>query len=181
MSGGRPPFEATAQQRNQVTMLAACGTRHEIIARHFGIDRKTLRKHFKAELKEGRVDANALVAKSLFASAINGNIVAQIFWLKTRANWKETSTHELTGNAFAALDIGISFANGGPGRPRVESAIPGSDIDGVFVTPPAEEIDAIPHEARALSAPREPDESKPKESAAALQWAALAADDETPK
>jgi hypothetical protein len=179
-------FEPTAQDRLAVTTLSACGTRHALIARHLQIDEKTLKKHFRKELSRGREDANAMVARSLFSAAVGGNITAAIFWLKTRAGWKETQINEFVGANGERLipempDLGISFARGGPGRPRVEGSTPGSDVDGVFVTPPAEEIDAIPHEPRALSAPREPVEPKPKESAAALQWAALAADDETPK
>jgi hypothetical protein len=33
--------------------------------------------------------ANAIVSGSLFAAAKGGNVVAQIFWLKTRAQWRE--------------------------------------------------------------------------------------------
>ena len=33
--------------------------------------------------------ANAMVASSLYMKAIKGNVVARIFWLKTRAGWKE--------------------------------------------------------------------------------------------
>jgi hypothetical protein len=34
-------------------------------------------------------EANALVSNSLFAAAKGGNVTAQIFWLKTRARWRE--------------------------------------------------------------------------------------------
>jgi hypothetical protein len=41
----------------------------------------------------------------LFNSARNGNVSAQIFWLKTRARWKETPTqHQHTG-AFGTIDV----------------------------------------------------------------------------
>ena len=33
----------------------------------------------------------------MFKSAKDGNITAQIFWLKTQAGWRETNYHELTG------------------------------------------------------------------------------------
>ena len=37
----------------------------------------------------GVAEANAIVSGSLFAAAKGGNVVAQIFWLKTRAQWRE--------------------------------------------------------------------------------------------
>jgi hypothetical protein len=130
MSGGRPPFNPDDTQRSAVTMLAACGTRFQVIATHIGVDTKTLRRHFRKELSEGRQDANALVARSLFSQAIGGNVTAQIFWLKTRAGWKETSALEMAGPDGRPLNrpnpsmLGISWINGGPGLSCVpESAI----------------------------------------------------------
>ena len=55
-----------------------------------GIDPKTLRKHYRDELDLGETKANAQVAGFLFNAARNGNVTAQIFWLKTRARWRET-------------------------------------------------------------------------------------------
>jgi hypothetical protein len=124
VSGGRPPFVPDDKQRLAVSTLSACGARHEVIARHFGIDRKTLRKHFRAELNKGRQDANAMVARSLYDQAIAGNTTAQIFWLKTRAGWRETAAFELTGSNGRSLIptplFGISWADGGPGIPLKE-------------------------------------------------------------
>jgi hypothetical protein len=41
------------------------------------------------DLDCGVAEANAIVSGSLFAAAKGGNVVAQIFWLKTRAQWRE--------------------------------------------------------------------------------------------
>jgi hypothetical protein len=124
MSIGRPPFEPDDKQRLAVATLSACGARHEVIARHFDIDRKTLRKHFRTELASGREDANAMVARSLFGQAMAGNVTAQIFWLKTRAAWRETATFEVSGPngrpLIPAPLLSISWADGGPGLPMVE-------------------------------------------------------------
>ena len=49
-----------------------------------------LRKHYRDELDLGETKANAQVAGFLFNSARSGNVTAQIFWLKTRARWRET-------------------------------------------------------------------------------------------
>ncbi len=48
-------------------------------------------------LEDGRVDANASIGQTLFQQAKNGNTAAAIFWLKTRANWKETNAIEHSG------------------------------------------------------------------------------------
>jgi hypothetical protein len=69
--------------------MSAYGIPEEDIARVVGIDPKTLRKHYRDELDLGATKANAQVAGYLFSAAKNGNVTAQIFWLKTRACWKE--------------------------------------------------------------------------------------------
>jgi transposase len=94
---GRPPHKPTEQMRLQVKTLAAVGIRHEDIAAKLGISADTLTKYYRKELDDGRVDANAQVGKSLFEQAKAGNTAAMIFWLKTRAGWKEVQTHEITG------------------------------------------------------------------------------------
>jgi hypothetical protein len=75
--------------RRQVEAMAAYGIPEADISRVVAIDPKTLRKHYRDELDLGSTKANAQVAGFLFNSARNGNVTAQIFWLKTRARWKE--------------------------------------------------------------------------------------------
>ena len=59
------------------------------IANIIGCAPKTLRKHFRAELDRGVAEANAVIAGCLFTAAKGGNIAAMIFWMKTRARWRE--------------------------------------------------------------------------------------------
>ena len=95
---GRRAHKPDPAQRKQVETLAAYGIPAEDIARVVGIDPKTLRKHYRDELDLGETKANAQVAGFLFNAARNGNVTAQIFWLKTRARWKETpSEHHHVG------------------------------------------------------------------------------------
>jgi hypothetical protein len=54
-----------------------------------GAPRKTLRKRFRDELDRGVAEANAIVSGCLFAAVKAGNIAAMIFWMKTRARWRE--------------------------------------------------------------------------------------------
>ena len=56
------------------------------VARIVKCSPKTLRKRYRDDLDFGVAEANAIVSGSLFAAA---NVVAQIFWLKTRAQWRE--------------------------------------------------------------------------------------------
>lgn len=77
-----------------VKSLSAVGIRYVDIAHKLGINDETLRKHYKQELEDGRIDANASIGNTLFQQAKNGNTSAAIFWLKTRANWKETTVTE---------------------------------------------------------------------------------------
>lgn len=91
----RRRHEPTTETRAKVQSLAAFGITKPKIARHIGIDEKTLRKYYREELDTAEVEANAAVAQSLFNKAIGGNVAAQIFWCKTRMGWKETSKLEV--------------------------------------------------------------------------------------
>ena len=103
----RPSHQPDPVQRRQVEALAGYGVREPDISGMLGIDPKTLRKHYREELDLGHVKANAKVAENLFRKATGEGreaVTAAIFWLKTRARWKETSVHELAG-AQQPLDL----------------------------------------------------------------------------
>ena len=68
-----------------------------MIAQIVKISEPTLRKNFRKELDTSKARANAVISQALFKKAKDGNVVAQIFWLKTQAGWKEKNYHELTG------------------------------------------------------------------------------------
>ena len=67
------------------------------IARVLKISEPTLRKHYREELDISKAKANAIVSQALFKSAKDGNVTAQIFWLKTQAGWREKNHLEITG------------------------------------------------------------------------------------
>lgn len=70
--------------------MAGFGVPQEEIATFLEIDGKTLRKHFRAELDRGSIEATTKVAQSLFRMATEGNnVAAAIFWMKARAGWSE--------------------------------------------------------------------------------------------
>ena len=79
--------------------MAAYGVPEKDIARVLVIDAKTLRKHYRDELDTGHVKANSRIAESLYRKAMGDgpqSVTACIFWLKTRAQWKETTVQEQT-------------------------------------------------------------------------------------
>ncbi len=89
--------EPTEELKSTVKRLSALGVTHEDIATRLKISADTLTKYYQDELNEGRIDANSAIAGTLFQQAKNGNTAAAIFWLKTRARWKETQVNEVTG------------------------------------------------------------------------------------
>lgn len=93
----RAPHKPTAETMAQVEALSGYGVRHDEIALYLDIDPKTLRKHYRAQLDKGTVKANVGVARSLHKQATEGNVTAAIFWLKSRAGWREKQEVELTG------------------------------------------------------------------------------------
>jgi hypothetical protein len=90
--------EPTQQDRDIARRLSALGVPYEDIALRLKISSDTLVKYYQDELDEGRIDANSAIAGTLFQQAKKGNTAAAIFWLKTRAKWKETQVNEHSGD-----------------------------------------------------------------------------------
>jgi hypothetical protein len=88
----RPVFTVNDAMRQRVQYLAGVGLRQDDIAKIIGCASKTLRKRFRDELDRGVAEANATMLGYLFAAAKAGNIAAIIFYLKTRAHWREWTT-----------------------------------------------------------------------------------------
>jgi hypothetical protein len=85
----RTVFVVNDGLREKVRHLAGLGVPQDDIAKIIGCTAKTLRKRFRDELDRGVAEANATISGFLFAAAKAGNITAMIFWLKTRAHWRE--------------------------------------------------------------------------------------------
>jgi hypothetical protein len=90
----RKAFVVNEALREKVRHLAGIGVRQDDIAKIIGCAPKTLRKGCREDLDCGVAEANALVAGYLFAKAKAGDVTAQIFWLKTRARWRERAIPE---------------------------------------------------------------------------------------
>jgi hypothetical protein len=114
----RKPFVVNETVREKVRHLAGVGVRQDDIARIIGCAPKTLRKRCRDDLDRGVAEANAMVSGSLFAAAKGGNVVAQIFWLKTRAHWRERAAQS---DAASGGDAG--------GNPPVVLVLPDNSRD----------------------------------------------------
>jgi hypothetical protein len=94
---GRKAHQADQAGRRQVEAMAGYGIAEADIACVLEIDPKTLRKHYRRELDKGHIKATAKVAENLYRRATGEGreaVTAAIFWLKTRAGWKETHIQE---------------------------------------------------------------------------------------
>jgi len=67
----------------------------------------TLAKYYRKELLKGRIESNAIIAGTLYEKARQGDTQAMLFWLKTRAQWSEKNTTELTGEGGAPINIKV--------------------------------------------------------------------------
>jgi hypothetical protein len=103
--------EATGDDRplsSKVEALAGFGLSAADIACVLATDEKELQATYAHELESGGIKANARVAESLYRKATGEGreaVTTAIFWLKTRARWKETSVHEVEGK----LDTSVTF------------------------------------------------------------------------
>ena len=104
----RKAHKPDAVSRRQVEAMAGYGVPEADIARVVGIDAKTLRKHYRDELDTGHIKATAKVAEFLFRKATTEGpqaVTAAIFWMKSRAGWKETSLHEVSGRDGGSIEV----------------------------------------------------------------------------
>lgn len=86
----------TDKLRAEVSMLRSFGIPTKEIAAHIGISDDRLVVHYKSELDTAIMKANARVANALYRRAIDkDDLSAQIFWLKTRARWRERDDTEV--------------------------------------------------------------------------------------
>src|SRR5262249_10465014 len=93
--GGRPEHEPTPQQLNTVQVMHANGISHRVIAEVIGIDRATLRKHYRHVLNNAREKVEAHMGAALIAAANRGAWGAARYWLTVHgdAKWKVPDHH----------------------------------------------------------------------------------------
>jgi len=94
----RNPHEPSPETRQLVQLHSMVGTPQATIADILGIDDKTLRKYYREELDQAEARANATIGGALFNKAKSGDTAAMIFWMKTRARWRETTNLDHTSS-----------------------------------------------------------------------------------
>lgn len=99
----RQPHVPSDASRALVRLHVAIGTTREVVAKVLGIDLKTLRKYYSEELALATAQANATIGGALFNKAKGGDTTAMIFWLKTRARWREKEEVQETDTVAAHL------------------------------------------------------------------------------
>ena len=103
----RQPYKPTEASRKQVEAMAAYGIPQIEICKVLEISINTLTKYYRYELDTGGTRATAKVAENLYKKATGDGsnaVTAAIFWLKTKAGWKETQVHEHKHDDSSALD-----------------------------------------------------------------------------
>lgn len=83
------------------------------ISKHVGIDPTTLRKYYSAEIEHSKVNADVLMAQSIFLQGVGGpkrdwskaNFQAAKWYSQTKMGWKPPREE---------IDARISGPNGGP-------------------------------------------------------------------
>ena len=96
----RQPHQPDDKSRKQVLLMSGIGLTQDQIARVMLVSDETLRKYYSDELETGAAKMNAAVAQNLYSIATSkgqGAVAAAIFWMKTRANWREVNRSEITG------------------------------------------------------------------------------------
>lgn len=93
---GTTIFHATDAQRELVEQMTGMGCSLDQVGGVLKVSHDTIQRHFKHELATAVARANTKVAGALFQNAMGGNVTAQIFWLKTRARWREVNEIEVT-------------------------------------------------------------------------------------
>ena len=122
----------TDEELIQARKLAALGLRVEHIGNFFGVAKATMENYMKRlpELEEaihrGRAEGVGKIAQSLGQAALNGNVTAQIFYLKTIGRWSEHNPldHEQTNILFKTEIL----PTGEMQRLRIESAKDKGDV-----------------------------------------------------
>ena len=119
--GGRPSHVPDDKTRKTVEAMSSYGIPQEDIAKVIGLDPKTLRKHYEYELDTAEIKANAQVAQRLYQKCMNDDTSSIIFWLKTRAQWKETIKQEsqLLGKDGQPTNMIVEFVNANPDTRKV--------------------------------------------------------------
>lgn len=108
---GPKPWKPTPEDLAKIRLYAGLGATHDNIGALMGRSADTLNKHpeVREALAAGKAEVIAKIAGQLVKKALDGNLTAQIFYLKTQAGWKETNVQEHVGRDGDAIRIGAGM------------------------------------------------------------------------
>lgn len=88
----RPFWQPSKDDLKKIGLMSIAGITHDQIASVMEVTKKTLYKNKEVRkiLDDSLTQANSRVAGVLYNAALKGNMTAVIFWLKTRARWKDS-------------------------------------------------------------------------------------------
>ena len=112
MSDATDPVQYDKPLASRVEALAGYGLPAADIACVLAVEVEELKAAYAHELESGGIKANARVAESLYRKALGDGregVTAAIFWLKTRARWKETHVQEHIGAPAAPVRFKVTF------------------------------------------------------------------------
>jgi hypothetical protein len=107
---GRPQHVPTETTRLMVEAFAISGAPQTIMAKRLGISVDTLTKHYADVLEYGEQVLIADAVGQLAQSVRRGREASVFFTLKTRARWRETNAHEISGPDGTPLPAGTAFS-----------------------------------------------------------------------
>lgn len=137
--GGRPTIYDPKRHPQAAYRACILGCTNQELADKLGISigsvEEWLRVHkeFSMAVKSGREGADEDIAGALYTKALNGDVTAQIFWLKNRrtANWRDRkdidvnatvrhSVEEFSDAELASIAAGGSERNPSPQKSKTQ-------------------------------------------------------------
>lgn len=99
---------ATRRLQRIVERMISAGITKAQIAESIGISVGQLEYHFKDQLANGLSKSIALAEKSLYQRGLRGDTQALIFWLKSRAGWRDKDPMQLNQTVISNPDSDLS-------------------------------------------------------------------------
>ena len=82
---------------SQIEAMAGYGLTNDQIAAMIGVSTGTLERNFLRHIHAGRAKGVLAVAQNLYKRAVQGDNIASMFYLRSRAGWSDRSTIEHVG------------------------------------------------------------------------------------
>jgi hypothetical protein len=119
----RPNIEVDRPFASKVEAMAGFGLPAADIALVLAMDLDELQSIYQRELETGTIKTNLRVAERLYQQALGDGrqaVTAAIFWLKTRARWKETQPEEQASTLTPTINFNVIYEP----KPDMDAAEP---------------------------------------------------------